>query len=72
MKIKASEILLTMEVAKELLKSNPQVADKLEILLAKEVFNLCVDSCLTVNQLSNHLCITPEALKSIYSLARKN
>lgn len=71
MKIKVSEILLTMEVAKELLRSNPDIVNKLEKLLAQEVCTLLEDNCMTVNQLSNHLCITPEQLQNLYHLAGK-
>ncbi len=71
MKIQVHEILLTMKVAKELLRSCPEVAEKLEKLLANEVYTLTEDSCLTVNQLSTHLTITTEELENLFTIARK-
>lgn len=71
MKIQVHEILLIMKVAKELLRSCPEVADKVEKLLADEVYTLIGDSCLTVNQLSTHLTITTEELEKLFTIARK-
>jgi len=71
MKIQVHEILLTIKVAKELLRSCPETSKKLEELLSKEVVSLIEDSCLTVNQLSNHLNITTEELNNLLSIARK-
>ncbi len=72
MEIKIHEILLILKVAKELLRSSPEVSEKLEILLSKEVYTLYKDSCLTVNQLSTSLNITPEELEKLLMIARKN
>ncbi len=71
MKIQVHEILLIMKVAKELLRSCPEVANKVEKLLADEVYTLIGDSCLTVNQLSTHLTITTEELEKLFTIARK-
>ena len=72
MKIQVHEILLTMKVAKELLRSCPETSKRLEKLLSEEVVSLIEDSCLTVNQLSSHLGITTEEIENLLTIARKN
>ncbi len=71
MKIQVHEILLTMKVAKELLRSCPETSKKVETLLSKEVISLIEDSCLTVNQLSSHLAITTKEAENLLLIARK-
>ena len=72
MKIQIHEILLTIKVARELLRSSPEISEKIELLLSKEVVSLIEDSCLTVNQLSDYLNITTEETKNLLSMARKS
>ena len=57
---KVHEILLVLDVSKEVMRSCPEVFTKLERLLAEELLQL---PCQTI--------ITPDRLKSLEDLVRK-
>lgn len=70
MDIKMNELLLVLQVSKEIMRSSPETFEKVEKVIAKDLFDMCAESCLTLTQLVQTLKVSEEEIARLFKIAR--